>query len=639
MALLPSLADAAGYSIAGRIVKSDGTPLEYNNASFNFEILSPNGTCIVYSEQINGINMTNTGGRFSVALGTGTRTYPSTALTVQGAMNNSSTFTCSGGATYTPASDDGRLLRVKFYDGNGWQVFSPDQVLRAVPYASEAKNTQTLGGFTEKEFIRVTGTPAPILNATDVTNLTTLLSGNSTSYVKSESDPTVKAFAKTSLPTCTTGQVLKADGTTFSCVSESVSGATGLASGDLAGSYPSPTIASIQGISINAPSPTSNQVLKFDGTKWLSSSLATSDITGLTSLLGTYQTTASFNAMVSSGACSPSKTMYWSSATGTFLCQDISISVGGDLSGTAAAAVVAKLNGNPIDSTTPSTGQFLKFMSGKWTPTTVTVGTVTSVTATAPLAVTNGTSTPSLSIAQATTGQAGYLSSSDYVFFNTAGTAVSSANSTNAPSTLVKRDASGNFNAGTITATLVGNATSATTAVTATNFTGSVGGDVTGTQNTLVVGKIQGVAVDVSAGYQDGDSLVYNSSAGKWVLKRAGACDVGWTKVSKGSPFCIKNLSTTGVNYYQAIAQCGSAGGDLCSLSQLVNSCTSGVIATALASNTTWANILDSGDNGRVVRCDTVSNVMHASVIYTSTQATMSSISANIVPYCCKQPN
>jgi hypothetical protein len=63
------------------------------------------------------------------------------------------------------------------------------------------------------------------------------------------------------------------------------------------------------------------------------------------------------------------------------------------------------------------------------------------------------------------------------------------ANSANTPSTLVKRDASGNFSAGTITASLAGNATSATTA---NGFSGSLAGDVTGPQGATVVGSVGG---------------------------------------------------------------------------------------------------------------------------------------------------
>jgi hypothetical protein len=59
---------------------------------------------------------------------------------------------------------------------------------------------------------------------------------------------------------------------------------------------------------------------------------------------------------------------------------------------------------------------------------------------------------------------------------NSATTAVSTATA----STIVLRDASGNFSAGTITATLSG---------TATNFSGSLSGDVTGTQSATAIGS------------------------------------------------------------------------------------------------------------------------------------------------------
>ncbi len=77
------------------------------------------------------------------------------------------------------------------------------------------------------------------------------------------------------------------------------------------------------------------------------------------------------------------------------------------------------------------------------------------------------------------------------------------ATSANTASTIVARDSSGNFSAGTITASLSGNATtatSATTATTATNFTGSLVGDVTGTQGATVVSFVGGqTAANVAA--------------------------------------------------------------------------------------------------------------------------------------------
>jgi hypothetical protein len=67
-------------------------------------------------------------------------------------------------------------------------------------------------------------------------------------------------------------------------------------------------------------------------------------------------------------------------------------------------------------------------------------------------------------------------------------TITSNATNANNASTIVARDASGNFSAGTITATLSGNATTATTATTATNVSGGTVSATTGAFNGAVTG-------------------------------------------------------------------------------------------------------------------------------------------------------
>lgn len=70
---------------------------------------------------------------------------------------------------------------------------------------------------------------------TDAPNANQFLKFDGTNWVPGdvaavvESDPTVRSFAKSALPTCSAGEVLKSDGTNFSCVTDALGGFTGTA--------------------------------------------------------------------------------------------------------------------------------------------------------------------------------------------------------------------------------------------------------------------------------------------------------------------------------------------------------------------------------------------------------------------------
>ena len=98
--------------------------------------------------------------------------------------------------------------------------------------------------------------------------------------------------------------------------------------------------------------------------------------------------------------------------------------------------------------------------------------------------------------------------------------AANAATSVNTPNTIVKRDASGNFSAGTITANLSGAATSA---VTTTNFTGPLVGDVTGTQSATVVSFVGGqTAANVASGTIAANAAT-NLNTPSTIVKRDGS--------------------------------------------------------------------------------------------------------------------
>ncbi len=188
-------------------------------------------------------------------------------------------------------------------------------------------------------------------------------------------------------------------------------------------------------------------------------------------------------------------------------------SLSGDVTGTQSATVVSLVGGQSAANV--AAGTILANASTNLnTPSTIvrrdasgnfSAGTITAnlngnaTTSTTAISTTNFTGSLSGDVTGTQSATVVSLVGGQSAANVAAGTVLANASTNlNTANTIVRRDASGNFSAGTITANLIGNASTSTTS---TNFTGSLSGDVTGTQSATVVSLVGGqTAANVAAG-------------------------------------------------------------------------------------------------------------------------------------------
>lgn len=182
----------------------------------------------------------------------------------------------------------------------------------------------------------------------------------------------------------------------------------------------------------------------------------------------------------------------------------------GQLSGNVTGSVIGDVTGNLTGN---GVGNWVGNVQGNVTGTSTGFTGSLSGDITGPM---NNTQLSANSIVNADINTAAGIVDTKLATITTTGKVANSAttgNSTNAANTLVLRNGNGDFTAGTITANLNGNATTATTA---SDFNGTLGGDITGTLSNMQIvnGAIVNTDINANAGIAD-TKLATISSSGK----------------------------------------------------------------------------------------------------------------------------
>ncbi|MFK7923411.1 MAG: tail fiber domain-containing protein, partial [Bacteroidia bacterium] len=342
---------AATAPASGEVLKWNGTewaPATDDGTTYN------GGTGI----SVSGSTITNTGDTdasddiTTATSGAGdvTGTFPT--LIVDGLQGNAvaATAPASGevlkwdGTEWAPATDDGTT----YTGGTGISVSGTTIINTGDTDGSDDITTATSGaGDVSGTFptLTVDGLQGnPIANTAPTSG--EVLKWNGTQWAPANDTDNNTTY--------TAGTGLSLSGTTFlntgdTDASDDITTATA-AAGDVSGTFPTLTVDGLQGNPVASTTPTSGEVLSWNGTEWEPSTDANTTYaagTGL-SLLGTT----------------------FSNTGDTDASDDITTATtgAGDVSGTFPTLTVDGIQGNPVSNTAPTSGEILKWNGTQWLP-------------------------------------------------------------------------------------------------------------------------------------------------------------------------------------------------------------------------------------------------------------------------------
>ena len=181
-----------GFNVRGVVRNAKGEPLE-KSVNIKLQVYDKDASCLLYEESHVGVDLADSDGAFSIALGSGgsrsNKVDGSSALKANVFRNDlilPTSSTCSGGLT--AASGDARMLRIIVDQGAGEVTMTPDLVIQSSPYANVAESLQ---GKMPADFLQLgsgslsQANVETVFSTTNFPKLGTLLAGTSTDYIRS----------------------------------------------------------------------------------------------------------------------------------------------------------------------------------------------------------------------------------------------------------------------------------------------------------------------------------------------------------------------------------------------------------------------------------------------------------------------